>query len=154
MSPKFENARHKKYFNQIYSFFSLLQRKRIRKMKKNSTKIDFCILSRHQYSYDKFQSPLYALCSLCNLHYLGNVAQLVEQRPFKAKVPGSSPGIPTTWFPKSSRILEDFLLFFMFSIQSAHKRNTHSYTYTLENIIFLKYSIPLCLLCVYLSSIF
>ena len=26
----------------------------------------------------------------------GNVAQLVEQGPFKAKVPGSSPGIPTT----------------------------------------------------------
>ncbi len=25
----------------------------------------------------------------------GNVAQLVEQGPFKAKVPGSSPGIPT-----------------------------------------------------------
>ena len=26
----------------------------------------------------------------------GDVAQLVEQRPFKAKVPGSSPGISTT----------------------------------------------------------
>ncbi len=29
------------------------------------------------------------------IHYFGDVAQLVEQGPFKAKVPGSNPGIST-----------------------------------------------------------
>ena len=29
------------------------------------------------------------------VHYVGSVAQLVEQIPFKDKVPGSSPGRPT-----------------------------------------------------------
>ena len=33
----------------------------------------------------------------------GNVAQLVEQGPFKAKVPGSSPGIPTILSRKATR---------------------------------------------------
>ena len=31
--------------------------------------------------------------------YFGDVAQLVEQGPFKAKVPGSSPGISTMKTP-------------------------------------------------------
>lgn len=52
----------------------------------------------------------------------GNVAQLVEQGPFKAKVPGSSPGIPTIDNTNLSLLEEDFLLFLIFSIQSAVKQ--------------------------------
>src|SRR5204862_2062677 len=42
-------------------------------------------------------SPSTVLAAICELHYkksLGSVAQSVEQRPFKALVPGSSPGRP------------------------------------------------------------
>ena len=75
-------------------------------MKINSTKLSFCILSRQLMEY-------------------GNVAQLVEQGPFKAKVPGSSPGIPTNLIHKISPLApqsrEIFLRFVLFSIQSSRK---------------------------------
>ena len=63
-----------------------MQRKYAKKVKKNSTNFSFCILSHH------FQEKY---------HYFGNVAQLVEQGPFKAKVAGSSPAIPTICHEKT-----------------------------------------------------
>ena len=57
-----------------------MQRKIGENEKINSTNFVFCILSRHKVGLPK---------------NFGLVAQLVEQRPFKAKVPGSSPGKPT-----------------------------------------------------------
>src|SRR5205809_2583511 len=42
-------------------------------------------------------NPATVLAAICELHYKspsGSVAQSVEQRPFKALVPGSSPGRP------------------------------------------------------------
>ena len=72
----------------LYVFYPLLQKENEEKMKKNSTNIWFCILSARTTEYIG-NRPVFP-----NSNF-GNVAQLVEQRPFKAKVPGSSPGIPT-----------------------------------------------------------
>ena len=53
---------------------------------------------------------LYIICPLATVQY-GNVAQLVEQRPFKAMVPGSNPGVPTI---KNSKITSEEWFFFDF----------------------------------------
>ena len=78
----------------LYVFYPLLQKENEEKMKKNSTNIWFCILSARTTEYIG-NRPVFP-----NSNF-GNVAQLVEQRPFKAKVPGSSPGIPTSLSQKS-----------------------------------------------------
>ena len=57
---------------------------------------------------------LYIICPSATHIVYGNVAQLVEQRPFKAMVPGSNPGVPTILIPKSpffTRFMEIFLRF-------------------------------------------
>ena len=82
----------------VYVFLALMQRKNRGKRKINSTKQSFCILSRES--------------ATVGIH--GNVAQLVEQRPFKAMVPGSNPGVPTSIDIKKLHISHDLWSFFWF----------------------------------------
>lgn len=57
----------------------------------------------------KIRQTFFFLYDTREVAYFGNVAQLVEQRPFKAKVPGSSPGIPTIENQKLIRKDEFFI---------------------------------------------
>ena len=85
----------------IYSFFLEKQTKKQKKSKINWTNWNFCILSAH--FFGKRQKNL-----------LGLVAQSVEQRPFKAKVPGSSPGKSTT-LDTHKIFSEEKIFYFSFS---------------------------------------
>jgi hypothetical protein len=52
-------------------------------------------IGKNEKKFDNYQL-LYIISQVVGITRLfGDVAQLVEQRPFKAKVPGSSPGIST-----------------------------------------------------------
>ena len=73
-------------------------------MKKNSTKDFFCILCAAHSIYRYFEYDT----------SFGDVAQLVEQGPFKAKVAGSSPAISTISKPKTSSRGSFFAFFSLF----------------------------------------
>ena len=65
---------------------------------------------KHKKNKNKFDKSLflYIICPSATLNSNGNVAQLVEQRPFKAMVPGSSPGIPTITITTKSPFIRTF----------------------------------------------
>jgi hypothetical protein len=78
---------------------------------------------KNKNKFDKIEF-LYIICQSIQSSISGNIAQLVEQRPFKAMVPGSNPGVPTSIKTKShtsSLMYEIFLHFVLFSIQFRRK---------------------------------
>ena len=83
---------------QNISFFSsIAKEKHGKKEKKFDKTFFFYIISPQEGSICFLRVPDYTSVSALRTDS-GNVAQLVEQGPFKAKVPGSSPGIPTNLY--------------------------------------------------------
>ena len=92
--PKTRKTKFSHIFLRKYMVFSLYCKGKVEKKRKK-------IRQRKFFVYYAPASEKY--------RYFGNVAQLVEQGPFKAKVPGSSPGIPTMWKLKTHSLRMGFL---------------------------------------------